>query len=135
MSSISQADGTYWQNEKDLEKYYQALDEGRLPVARGYLLSPEDKVRRTTIVRLMCDMKLDFGAMSELLGICFADHFAKEIRGLHDLAEDGLVTLTGDGIEVTPVGRLLVRNIAMRFDATRPAASHGARAPQLSKSL
>jgi len=135
MSSISQADGTYWQNEKDLEKYYQALDAGRLPVAKGYLPSPEDKVRRTTIVRLMCDMKLDFGAMSELLGICFADHFAKEIRGLHDLAEDGLLTLTGDGIEVTPVGRVLVRNIAMRFDATRPAPSKAPRAQQFSKSI
>jgi oxygen-independent coproporphyrinogen-3 oxidase len=51
MSSISQADGTYWQNEKDLEKYYQALDEGRLPVARGYLLSPEDKVPRIILRR------------------------------------------------------------------------------------
>jgi len=127
MSSISQVDGTYWQNEKDLEAYYKALDEGHLPVARGVILTPEDKIRRTTITRLMCDMKLDFGAMSELLGICFAPHFAKEIRSLHDLAEDGLLTLDADGIQVTPIGRLLVRNIAMRFDAT---ARHAARAPR-----
>jgi oxygen-independent coproporphyrinogen-3 oxidase len=135
MSSISQADGTYWQNDKDLDGYYKALDAGRLPVERGYVLKPEDKIRRTTIVRLMCDMKLDFGAMSEMLGICFADHFAKEIRNLHDLVEDGLLTVTTDGLEVTPVGRLLVRNIAMRFDATRPASGHAPKTRQFSKTI
>ena len=134
MSSISQAGDTYWQNEKDLDKYYGALDDGRLPVARGFILSPEDKIRRTAIVRLMCDMKLDFGAMSELLCVDFASHFAKEIRSLHDLAEDGLLTLSADGIEVTPIGRLLIRNIAMRFDAARPAASAAPR-KQFSKSI
>ena len=134
MSSISQADGTYWQNEKVLDHYYQSLDDGHLPVARGFILSPDDKIRRTTIVRLMCDMKLDFAAMSELLGICFASYFCKEIGSLHTLAQDGLVRIGADGIEVTPIGRLLIRNIAMRFDATRPIASQGPRA-QFSKSI
>ena len=133
MSSISQADGTYWQNEKDLGTYYHALNDGHLPVARGFILSPDDKIRRTTIVRLMCDMKLDFVAMSELLGICFTSYFCKEIGSLHSLAEDGLVTIGTDGIEVTPIGRLLIRNIAMRFDATHPA-SQAPRA-QFSKSI
>jgi len=122
MSSISQADGTYWQNEKDLEGYYQSLDAGHLPVIRGYVLSPEDKIRRTTIVRLMCDMKLDFDAMSELLGIGFTEYFSKEILGLHDLAADGLIVMNRGGIEVTPIGRILIRNIAVRFDATRAHA-------------
>jgi oxygen-independent coproporphyrinogen-3 oxidase len=128
MSSISQVDATYWQNKKDLDAYYAALDAGRLPVARGFILTPEDQVRRTTIIRLMCDMKLDFGAMSELLGIHFASHFSKEIRSLHDLAQDGLLTLAAGGFEVTPIGRLLIRNIATRFDATRPAAARAPRA-------
>jgi len=133
MSSISQADGTYWQNEKDLDGYYQSLDAGHLPVARGYVLSPDDKIRRTTIVRLMCDMKLDFDAMSELLGIGFTEYFCKEISKLHELAADGLLTISRDGIEVTPIGRILIRNIAMRFDANPPAASTPKR--QFSKSI
>ena len=134
MSAISQSGGVYWQNEKELPAYYKALDEGRLPVASGYVLSPEDKVRRTTIVRLMCDMKLDFGAMSELLGFDFATHFSKEIRSLHDLAEDGLLTMSALGIDVTPLGRVLIRNIAMCFDPNRPTPTRAAR-PQLSKSI
>jgi len=136
MSSISQADGTYWQNEKELDAYYAALDAGHLPVTRGFILGMDDKLRRTTIVRLMCDMKLDFNAMSEMLGIGFTDYFAKEILSLQGLARDGLLTMSHDGIEVTPVGRLLIRNIAMRFDAAPPAISAARTArPQFSKSI
>jgi len=35
MSSISQIPDAYWQNEKDLTKYYAALDAGRVPLVRG----------------------------------------------------------------------------------------------------
>lgn len=125
----------YWQNEKDLDAYYHALDEGRLPVTRGYVLNADEKMRRTAIVRLMCDMKLNFNAMSELLGVCFADYFGKEILSLHELAADGLVVMSHDGIEVTPIGRLLIRNVAMRFDNSRPAATGRPQKAQFSKSI
>ena len=37
------------------------------------------------------------------------------------MQDDGLVTLASDGgIEVTPLGRLFVRNVAMEFDAYLP---------------
>lgn len=133
MSSISQADGTYWQNRKELEEYYTALDAGQLPIARGYILSPEDKIRRTTIVRLMCDMKLDYDSMSELLGFCFATHFSQEIRGLHELDADGLIETTSSGFQVTPMGRFLIRVIAMRFDAT--ASGGASRTGRFSRSV
>jgi oxygen-independent coproporphyrinogen-3 oxidase len=121
MSSISQAEGLYWQNQKDLPVYYKALDEGKHPITRGYLLTADDKLRRTTIMRLMCDLSLDFAAMSNLLGVDFADYFARELPGLTDLEEDGLIERSARGLEVTEAGRLLIRNIAMRFDAYLPA--------------
>jgi oxygen-independent coproporphyrinogen-3 oxidase len=34
MSGISQGEELYYQNEKDLGRYYRALDEGRLPVKK-----------------------------------------------------------------------------------------------------
>jgi oxygen-independent coproporphyrinogen-3 oxidase len=117
MSSISQADAVYWQNFKELKAYYGALNEGKLPWARGYLLSEDDCRRRQTIMRLMCDLSLDFAAMSEQLGVRFEDYFAKELASLADLEADGLLTRTATGLQVTDLGRLMVRNIAMRFDA------------------
>jgi oxygen-independent coproporphyrinogen-3 oxidase len=117
MSSISQADGIYWQNQKELPIYYGELDSGRQPISKGYILTDDDKIRRVTIMRLMCDLSLDFQSMSKLLGIDFEAYFARELASFSDLEADGLVEKTPGGLKVTEVGRLLVRNIAMRFDA------------------
>jgi len=117
MSSISQADGFYWQNQKSLPQYCAALDEGQLPLHRGYLMTGEDKLRRTTIMRLMCDLGLDYQAMSKLLGVDFQKHFTAELDSLDDLQADGLLIKTPQALVVNDLGRLLIRNIAMRFDA------------------
>ena len=117
MSSISQADGFYWQNQKDLPDYYASLEANKLPLHRGYIMTDEDVIRRTTIMRLMCDLGLNYPAMSKLLNLDFKQHFATEIESLDDMEADGLVLKTPDELVVTDLGRLLVRNIAMRFDA------------------
>ncbi|MCE0484956.1 MAG: oxygen-independent coproporphyrinogen III oxidase [Methylacidiphilales bacterium] len=117
MSSISQSCDAYWQNEKELPKYYEALDAGRSPIMRGYFLTEEDKIRRQVIMRLMCDMGLDFAALSKSLGLDFRSHFAKELESLSDLEADGLITRDEGKLVVTELGRLLIRNIAVRFDA------------------
>jgi oxygen-independent coproporphyrinogen-3 oxidase len=118
MSSISQIPDAYWQNEKDLPKYYAAVDAGHPPLARGYLVTPEDRIRRDTIMRVMCDLSLDYAAMSSRLGIDFAGSFAKEIESLAEFEADGLVRRRPGGMEVTDTGRLFIRNIAMSFDNT-----------------
>jgi len=118
MSSISQIPDAYWQNEKDLPKYYAALDAGKIPLIRGYLVSDEDKIRRETIMRVMCDFSLDYTAMSQRLGINFASHFERELEALAAFEADGLVRRSTTGLEVTDTGRLFIRNIAMCFDNT-----------------
>jgi oxygen-independent coproporphyrinogen III oxidase len=118
MSSISQIPDAYWQNEKDLAKYYATLDAGQVPSARGYLVSEEDRLRRDTIMRVMCDLSLDYAAMSQRLGVDFRAHFEREIESLADFEADGLVLRSPNGLEVTDRGRLFIRNIAMSFDNT-----------------
>lgn len=118
MSSISQIPDAYWQNEKELPKYQEALDAGRMPWHRAYFVTEEDKIRRETIMRVMCDLSLDFAAMSQKLGIDFAGHFAQELTALDPLQADGLVERTPAGFAVTDSGRLFIRNIAMCFDNT-----------------
>ncbi len=120
MSSISKTDNAYWQNQKELVPYYSALQAGHTPFAKGYLLTDEDKIRRATIMTLMCNLSLEFPVMSKRLGIDFKRHFAKELESLTDLQSDNLVKVSEEGIEVTELGRLLIRNIAMRFDAYLP---------------
>jgi oxygen-independent coproporphyrinogen-3 oxidase len=123
MSAISQIPEAYWQNEKELPKYYAALDNGRAPLARAYVLTEEDKVRRETIMRVMCDLSLDYTAMSRRLGINFSSHFEREIEALAPFEADKLVRRSEKGIEITEMGRLFIRNIAMCFDNTLAPAS------------
>ncbi len=117
MSSISQADDAYWQNEKELPRYIEEIDASHLPVIKGYILTKDDEIRRKVIMRLMCDLGIDYVAMSKLLGLDFPEYFASELESLADLEADGLLIKTANGITVTDVGRLLIRVIAMRFDA------------------
>ncbi|HVV00657.1 MAG TPA: oxygen-independent coproporphyrinogen III oxidase [Verrucomicrobiae bacterium] len=118
MSAISQIPDAYWQNEKDLLKYYAAVDAGNVPLARGYVLTPEDKLRRETIMRMMCDLSLDLGSLSRHFGIDFEEHFNRELDALEPFEADGLVRRTADSVQVTDEGRLFIRNIAMCFDNT-----------------
>lgn len=123
MSAVSQTPELYWQNEKELPRYQDAVGAGRLPLHKAYLVSAEDKIRRDTIMRVMCDLSLDFAAMSQRLGIAFEQHFAPELAALAPFEADGLVRRIPGGLEVTDTGRLFIRNIAMTFDNTLAPAS------------
>ncbi len=125
MSSISQIPEAYWQNEKGLPEYREAVGAGREPWSRAYLVTPEDAIRRETIMRLMCDLSLDFTVMSRQLGIDFGGYFAPEMEALRPFMEDGLISKTDEGISITDTGRLFIRNIAMAFDNTLPPAGEG----------
>ena len=118
MSGISQIPDAYWQNEKGLPEYQQAVDAGRMPLHRAYFVTAEDGIRRETIMRVMCDLSLDFAAISQQFGIDFETHFARELAALAPFEADGLVNRTPAGFDVTDTGRLFIRNIAMCFDNT-----------------
>jgi oxygen-independent coproporphyrinogen-3 oxidase len=117
MSSISQTDGSFRQNYKDLPEYEQALRAGRLPLERGFLLNPDDKLRRALIMDIMCRGRVDYTAHSHRTEFDIAAAFAAEIASLADLEADGLLRRDATGFDITPLGELFRRIIAMRFDA------------------
>jgi oxygen-independent coproporphyrinogen III oxidase len=117
VSAISAVGGAYAQNEKSLERYYAALDRGELPVARGLARSHDDTVRHAVIQRLMCDFTLDIPAFERDHGVDFAQYFERELPALRGFESDGLLAMGRHAVEVTRKGRLLVRNVAMIFDA------------------
>jgi oxygen-independent coproporphyrinogen-3 oxidase len=120
ISSISQAADAYWQNHKDIDIYSEALSHGEAPIERGYVLTEDDIVRRKTIMRLMCDLELDYAELSSQLGVNVPEYFSAEIASLADLEADGLVQRSASGLKITNQGRLFIRNVAMRFDAYLP---------------
>jgi oxygen-independent coproporphyrinogen-3 oxidase len=117
VSSISGLEDVYSQNWRDLPNYYQSIDERRWPTMRGIRLSGEDKLRRAVINRILCHSVLIKSEIEREFGIEFDSHFAAELRMLSDLEHDGLVRLGGDSIQIAPLGRVFIRNVAMVFDA------------------
>jgi oxygen-independent coproporphyrinogen-3 oxidase len=117
VSAISAVGGAYAQNEKSLERYYAAIDRGELPIARGLERTHDDSVRHAVIQRLMCNFTLDIAAFERAHGVSFGDYFAREMPALRSFEADGLLALGQHVIEVTRKGRLLIRNVAMIFDA------------------
>jgi oxygen-independent coproporphyrinogen-3 oxidase len=121
ITSISMLHDVYIQNHKRLKEFYGAINEGRLPIEKGVTLTQDDIIRRTIIMELMCQFQLAQQDVEEKyhLGfdIDFDDYFWREMPKLKTLEADGLVKLYSDGIEITPIGRLLIRNIASVFDA------------------
>jgi oxygen-independent coproporphyrinogen-3 oxidase len=115
-SSISQVADGFAQNAREVADYSEAILGDAFATRRGLVLSWEDLLRRDVILAIMGRFRLDKVEIEERWGIDFDAHFAPEVAALAPLAADGLVELPPGRIEVTTVGRLLVRNVAMLFD-------------------
>ncbi len=117
MSAIGAIGDSYSQNAKTLPAYNAALDSNRLPIWRGIELSEGDRLRRTVIQTLMCHGRVDFAPLERRYAIEFHRYFATELARLTVLEADGLVSVDDQGFQVTARGRLLLRIVAMVFDA------------------
>ncbi len=137
-SAISYMGRAYGQNTKHLPAYIEALEQGRLPIERGFLLDSEDHLRRELLLELFCNFTLDLQALSARFAIDAPAHFARELTALEPLLADGLVEFefgpadpsAGAGPSDTPgqpqrlrriiatdLGRFFIRNVCMVFDS------------------
>ena len=118
MTSISDIGGAYAQNAHKLKDWGDKVDAGTIPVERGVAMSDDDVMRRFVINRVMCLLRLDLGEVEEKFGKASREAIERDLRaGVEELQADGLVTFDGKLLRVTPLGQLLVRNVAMLFDA------------------
>jgi oxygen-independent coproporphyrinogen-3 oxidase len=116
VSAIGRIGATYSQNAKTLEDYYDALNQGRLPIVRGMVLTRDDILRRSVIMAIMCQGDLHYESIELGHLIDFKSYFARELDSLHEFEQQGLVSLSDSGLKVTATGWYLVRAIAMVFD-------------------
>lgn len=117
MSSISQIGDGYLQSVKELDTYYDRISGNRMPYYKEYYLTDDDRIRRKTIMKLMCNLELDFSDISTEWDIDAKSYFYDSFERLQEMADDGLVILHDDGLKVTDTGRMFLRNIATVFDA------------------
>ena len=118
VSSISSVADCYSQNAKTLDEYYTAIEQGHLPVIRGITLDNDDVIRREVIQQLACHFALNFSQIERVFNLDFTEYFARELELLQPMVHDELLQFVPTGIEVTPRGRFLIRNICMVFDVS-----------------
>ena len=127
ISSISKIGPSYCQNVKTLDEYYEALDQGVLPVYRGIELDADDILRRSIIQSLMCHFELSMDAVEAAHEVDFRAYFSAELESLQEMQSAGLLRIEARKIVVLPPGRMLVRAISMAFDKYLRAGRQGAR--------
>jgi len=117
LTSIGEGRRYYAQNTKDMHLYEEALDAGRLPFERGVALSNDDFLRKAVIMELMANFHIDIKRVEMEFGINFNDYFVDALEALKEFVEADLVSINDKEIKVSTTGTLLIRNIAMPFDA------------------
>ncbi|MGE4170102.1 MAG: oxygen-independent coproporphyrinogen III oxidase [Candidatus Margulisiibacteriota bacterium] len=122
VTSIGFLENTFIQNTRDLTTYYATLDQGQLPISRGLALSPDDQQRQWVIAQLMCHFRLIKAEFNTRFAADFDTLFATEQAHLATCEQDGLLTQTPEGIHITDLGKLFIRNVCMGFDAYFQAA-------------
>jgi len=113
-SAIGRLPDGYVQNEVVIGRWAEAVEAGRLPVAKGYALSEDDRLRADLIERVMCDFRVDLG---RVFGAHRRVPDLAAFPGLARLEADGVIRRDGTAIEVADDARDLVRAVAAAFDA------------------
>ena len=117
VTSIGNGVDYYAQNFKDLKQYEAALDNGDLPIFKGYRLNDDDILRQYVIMELMSNFSLNIKRVEENFKINFYEYFDDAIEALQEFVQADLVSIENDKISVSQTGTMLIRNICMPFDA------------------
>ena len=133
VSSISKTGDSYAQNAKTLPDYDRRIAAGTLAGERGIALDADDRLRRAVIQQLMCATRLDFAGVEAGHGIRFEEYFGRELQALAPLVADGLIVREDRGLRITARGRLLLRTVAMVFDAHLAKAQPETGQPRFSR--
>jgi len=117
LSSISQFENIYAQNVKNLGSYYDRISAGQPATHVGYRMTADDHIRKDTIMTLMCNLEIDKRRISEKFNIEFDEYFGVDVPKLEPFILEGMVEDGPEKIKVSGSGILIIRNIAMCFDA------------------
>jgi len=117
MSAISQFQNIYAQNVKNLKDYYARIDAGIAATNVGYRMTADDHVRKETIMQLMCHLEIDKRGIENRFGMNFDEYFAADLPKLQVFVAENLLEITRDKIKIIGAGKMIIRNVAMCFDA------------------
>ena len=119
VTGISQLEGAYAQNTKSIDKYISEISAGTLPIRKGYQLTPNERIAREVIERLMCNYHLDWTHLAEDLSVSVSEVKGAinfDLERLKEMERDGILRLTENTLEMTGEGNPFVRTVAATLD-------------------
>ncbi len=119
VTGISQLEGVYAQNTKSIDEYIETINKGELTTIKGYALTPEQIVVREVITELMCNEQIVWADLGKRLGKTAEEvkqHTTYNPELLQQFADDGIISLSEEKIQITTEGQLFIRNVAASFD-------------------
>ncbi|MNK03649.1 Oxygen-independent coproporphyrinogen-III oxidase [compost metagenome] len=111
VSSISDTWNAFAQNVKTVENYMEMVNNGEFPALKGHILNETDLLIRKHILNIMCKGRTSWTALN-----LENEAFAMGLTRMRWLAQDGLVFLSANELQVTPFGKRFLRNICMALD-------------------
>jgi oxygen-independent coproporphyrinogen III oxidase len=129
VSSISDTGNAFAQNNKLLADYYTEIEQGLIPVHRGFFLNEEDESFRAYILDVSCKGKTVFRSndLTALNQFTFPE--------LEKLADDGLIIWDENQMAVTNLGKHFIRNICRSFDLHLLRNQTSEKRPTFSKAI
>ena len=101
VSAIGRVGPQYVQNVKEVGAYQDALAQGRFPIERGLALSRDDLLRRSVIMALMCQGRVEFESVELAHLIDFRSYFEPELNALRAFAEQGMLRIEARALALT----------------------------------
>jgi oxygen-independent coproporphyrinogen-3 oxidase len=111
VASFSHMGGVHFQNLADWDPYLEALQEGRLPLARGFVTDAAERLTREFILQLKVG-RLHPSYFQEKFGVDIVTRF---LPVLQDLKREGQLDFSDDLIELTRSGLLQADQLLPAF--------------------
>jgi len=114
-SAISAFPEGFSQNASRVDHWAMTVKRGQLPVSRQLAATKKDRLRGAVIERLMCSLEVDVGSVCKEHGYAVST-LDVELESARTLMADGLCTVSGRWVSVSPELSRLVRVVAACFD-------------------
>ena len=123
VSAFSHVGGTHYQHDKHIERYVDRVSAGELPVQRGYVMDPDERLIRETVLLLKTG-QLDLERLARRHGIAPEERFSGPISAL---VNEGLATCQDGQLSLTREALLQADRLLPAFFAPEHRTGSGAR--------
>ncbi|WP_417736902.1 coproporphyrinogen-III oxidase family protein [Rosistilla oblonga] len=111
IASFGHAQGVHYQNLPGMEQYLGAIEEGRLPLGRGFQPTEHQMLIREMVLLLKKGV-LDVGYFRQKFGVDVIDRWRDVWQGY---ADEGLLSFSDDQVELTMDGLLRADSLLPAF--------------------